>query len=127
MCHTFVYSCHSPLLYLPGDVPSDGRIHVHLKWFGKVMTHARSVAHFAVAGAGALSTALAVRRARRAVHLVVLGQRTVGKTRLINSWRGDWSPTRATHVPEKITPITFKTGEKMFRIDKRSYSRRCRT
>ncbi len=73
----------------------------------------------AAAGAGAVGTALAARRFRRPVKLVVLGQRAVGKTRLINSWRGDWSATSPTQAPEKITTISVKTGQKMLTFDKR--------
>lgn len=73
----------------------------------------------AAAGAGAVSTALVARRARRPVKLVVLGQRAVGKTRLINSWRGDWSSISPTQAPEKITTVSVKTGQKTLTFDKR--------
>lgn len=71
------------------------------------------------AGVSAASAAIVRRQLRKPLRLVVLGQRTTGKSLLINSWRGEWATPRATNTPVKITPIRIATGEKVLNVEKK--------
>ncbi|MFC4857253.1 GTPase domain-containing protein [Actinophytocola glycyrrhizae] len=74
------------------------------------------------AAAGAAGTAgayLARRQVRKPLELAVLGQRLVGKTRLINTWRGEWEPPGRTQAPTKVTPVAVSTGKQVLNVDKK--------
>jgi GTPase SAR1 family protein len=72
------------------------------------------------AGASAAGTWLTVRRVRRPMEIVVLGQHQTGKTVLINSWLGEWEETPGrTHTPVKIGTIKVDTGKKVLFVKKK--------
>ncbi|HEX6361112.1 GTPase domain-containing protein [Actinophytocola sp.] len=72
-----------------------------------------------IAGFSVASAAILKRQLRKPLRLVVLGQRTTGKSLLINSWQGEWATPPATNTPVKITPIRIDTGEKVLNIEKK--------
>ncbi|GII76673.1 hypothetical protein Sru01_16550 [Sphaerisporangium rufum] len=74
-----------------------------------------------VAGAGAIGTALFVRKVRRPMKIIVLGQALTGKTTLLNTWMGNWSANfpRTSLNPETVRTIKVETGEKTLLVNKK--------
>ncbi|MFC6092478.1 GTPase domain-containing protein [Saccharothrix lopnurensis] len=67
-----------------------------------------------LAAVGAVSAVGAViaRQWHDSRDVVVLGQRAVGKTRLVNSWLGDWSTPEPTRSPSGFTKITLSVEDR---------------
>lgn len=73
-----------------------------------------------VAGVSAIGTFLTVRRIRKPLKIMVVGQGRTGKTTLINSWCGEWEedPLR-TPYPVKVGTVKVDTGKKTLFVNKK--------
>ncbi len=72
------------------------------------------------AGASAIGTILTVRRIRRPIKIMVVGQGFTGKTTLINYWLGEWEedPLRTAN-PVKVGTVKVDTGKKVLFVKKK--------
>lgn len=73
-----------------------------------------------VAGASAVGTILTVRRIRKPMKIMVVGQGLTGKTTLINSWLGEWQED-LFRTADRVTVGTIKvdTGKKVLFVKKK--------
>lgn len=73
------------------------------------------------AAGGALGTWLLVRKLRKPVRIVLLGESQSGKTTLLLTWRGEWTPNPPRTMPlgDFVGKIEVKTGDKVLNIEKR--------